>query len=169
MKKTIILSACIAAALCAQSFAENATGKITGISVSDSTASITIAEGVVDPFSNTGFTASGKTITESMPLNVAVEFFRPSPKSDKMVQKNLPARPNMQKAGNAFPRAPKMSVKQLHIDQLVSFVYAENDSTVEKVLIQAPKIQASKMPSAARQPAAQNKRGNNKNNSKPKR
>lgn len=174
MKKTIILSACIAAALCAQSFAENATGKITGISVSDSTASITIAEGVVDPFSNTGFTASGKTITESMPLNVAVEFFRPSPKSDKKVQKDLPARPNMQKAGNAFPRAPKMNVKQLHIDQLVSFVYAENDSTVEKILIQAPKIQApkiqaSKMPSAARQPAAQNKRGNNKNNSKPKR
>ena len=169
MKKTIIVSACVAAFLCAQSFAENATGKITGISVTDSTATVTIAEGVVDPFSNEGFTASGKTITETIPLDTAVQFFVPAPKRAKApsakeeskTAKKAPARPeNTAKA--VRPQFPKLSVKQLHIDQLVSFVYAEDDTSVEKILIQAPKLpqvaQGKHPAKTPRQPAAQNKR-----------
>ena len=129
-------------------FAENKVGKVTGIQVKENEAIVSIAEGLINPFEEGGFTKSGDA-NVTVPPDVAVEFYFPKmAKAPEGFQpkdadgKKRDARTDDKRAENQDEKAdkkpefPKLEVKNLKIDQLVQVVYAADGKTVEKIQIQ---------------------------------
>ncbi len=145
MKKSILIGSFVLAAFCLPSFAENKVGKVTGISVDGENATLTVAVGHIDPFAESGFTYTGETFTETVPLDIPVEVVMPHMKDDmpvrqeraKMTPPNASS-PN-RNVNQEVQERPQLEVKKLGIDQLVSIVYAEDGNAgVEKIQVTAP-------------------------------
>ncbi len=126
MKKSITFVAAIAV-LSIPLFAENKVGKLTGIQITDSEATISIAEGLINPFEENGFTKSGD-ISVTVPLDVAVEIHHPKMDNETSF---TPKNRDDEKL-----RMPSLSLKQLKIDQLIQVVYSEDGKTVTKIQVQ---------------------------------
>ena len=139
MKKIVMVIAA-AAVFGIPLFAQNKVGKVTGIQVKDNEAIVSIAEGLINPFEEGGFTKSGDA-SVTVPLDVAVEFYFPrmgkapegfQPK-DADVRKKADEKWAEKKDEAKMPEFPKLEVKNLKIDQLVQVVYAEDGKTVSKI------------------------------------
>ncbi len=126
MKKSITFVAAIAV-LSIPIFAENKVGKITGIQLKDTEATISIAEGLINPFEEDGFTKNGDA-NVTIPLDVAIEIHHPKmAKEPSFLPKNR---------DDEKERMPSLSLKQLKIDQLIQVVYSDDGKTVTKILVQ---------------------------------
>ena len=114
-------------------FAQNKVGKVTGIQVKDNEAIVSIAEGLINPFEEGGFTKSGDA-NVTVPLDVAVEFYFPrmAKAADGFPPKDAGEKKQDEKADKK-PAFPALDVKNLKIDQLVQVVYAADGKTVEKI------------------------------------
>ena len=139
MKKIVMVMAA-AAVFGIPLFAQNKVGKVTGIQVKDNEAIVSIAEGLINPFEEGGFTKSGDS-SVTVPLDVAVEFYFPrmgkapdgfQPK-DGDTRKKADEKWGDRKDEAKRPEFPKLEVKNLKIDQLVQVVYAEDGKTVSKI------------------------------------
>lgn len=126
-------------------FAQNKVGKVTGIQVKDNEAIVSIAEGLINPFEEGGFTKSGDA-NVTVPLDVAVEFYFPrmAKAADGFQPKDADGKKrdartddkraeNQDEKADKKPEFPKLEVKNLKIDQLVQVVYAADGKTVEKI------------------------------------
>ena len=140
--KKIVMVVAAAAALSIPLFAENKVGKITGIQVGESNATISLAEGLLNPFDESGFTKSGDS-SVTVPLDVAVEFYFPrrgrladDRKAEARPQKEDVKEDEAKKDEAKRPEFPTLNVKNLRIDQLVQVVFAEDGKTVEKIQLQ---------------------------------
>jgi hypothetical protein len=131
MKKIVMVVA--AAALSIPLFAQNKVGKVTGIQVKDNEAIVSLAEGLLNPFEEGGFTKSGDS-SVTVPIDVAVEFY--FPKMGKAPEGFPPRDADENRDDSRRPEFPKLEVKNLRIDQLVQIVYAEDGKTVEKIQLQ---------------------------------
>ena len=119
MKKIIcVLAAC--AVLGGLWFAERASGKGKGISITDDSATITIELGNIDPFVEGGFSYTGEKVTETVPFDIPVEIAAPGRKQEK--------------------QSPKMNIKQIGLDDFVNIVYEENDSSKVAKIQTLPKM-----------------------------
>lgn len=132
MKKIVMVVAAVAV-FGIPLFAQNKVGKVTGIQVKGNEAIVSIAEGLINPFEEGGFTKSGDA-SVTVPIDVAVEFY--FPRMGKAPE-GFPAKDadDKKKADDKRerPEMPKMEVKNLKIDQLVQVVYAEDGKTVSKI------------------------------------
>ena len=129
MKKIVMFAAAVALSI--PLFAENKVGKVTGIQVNDKTATINLAEGLINPFSEDFFSKSGES-TVTVPIDVAVEFYFPK-------RPNAPEAPKAKdndKREDKKMEPPKLEVKNLKVDQMVQVVYAQDGKTVEKIQVQ---------------------------------
>lgn len=133
MKKVVMVVA-LAAVFGIPLFAQNKVGKVTGVQVQENQVVVNIAEGLINPFEEGGFTKSGDS-SVTVPLDLAVEFYFPM-----MGRRPEGKQPEDKKAGTASqadesktPEFPKLEVKNLKIDQMVQVVYAEDGKTVEKI------------------------------------
>lgn len=131
--KKIVMVVAAAAVFGIPLFAQNKVGKVTGIQVKDNEAVVSIAEGLINPFEEGGFTKSGDA-SVTVPLDVAVEFYFPrmGKAPEGIPEKDADAK----KKGDdkrERPEMPKLEVKNLKIDQLVQVVYAEDGKTVSKI------------------------------------
>ena len=126
-------------------FAQNKVGKVTGIQVKDNEAVVSIAEGLINPFEEGGFTKSGDA-SVTVPLDVAVEFYFPrmAKAAEGFQPKDADGRKRDGRADDRRaetqdektdekPAFPTLEVKNLKIDQLVQVVYAEDGKTVSKI------------------------------------
>ena len=139
--KKIVMVVAAAAVFGIPLFAQNKVGKVTGIQVKDNEAIVSIAEGLINPFEEGGFTKSGDA-SVTVPLDVAVEFYFPKmgkapegiPAKDADAKKKADDRRERRDEKSAErPEMPKLEVKNLKIDQLVQVVYAEDGKTVSKI------------------------------------
>lgn len=141
--KKIVMVVAAAAVFGIPLFAQNKVGKVTGIQVKDNEAVVSIAEGLINPFEEGGFTKSGDA-SVTVPLDVAVEFYFPwmgkapkdiPAKDADSSKKNFDVRrgDNADDKQAKLPEMPKLEVKNLKIDQLVQVVYAEDGKTVSKI------------------------------------
>lgn len=126
-------------------FAQNKVGKVTGIQVKDNEAVVSIAEGLINPFEEGGFTKSGDA-SVTVPLDVAVEFYFPrmAKAAEGFQPKDADGRKRdgrtddrraekQDETADEKPAFPTLEVKNLKIDQLVQVVYAEDGKTVSKI------------------------------------
>lgn len=108
MKKNYFVPALALALVCTPLFAEQKVGRLTGISVTGETATLTIEEGALNPFSQDGFIATNGVFTQTVPLNVAVEFFAPKgphePRPNGALQQKREPKPNDRERRTLDPR-----------------------------------------------------------------
>ncbi|MBQ3800491.1 MAG: hypothetical protein II837_09375 [Treponema sp.] len=131
--KKIVMVVAAAAVFGIPLFAQNKIGKVTGIQVKDNEAVVSIAEGLINPFEEGGFTKSGDA-SVTVPLDVAVEFYFPrmAKAPEGIPEKDADAKKKGDDKSER-PEMPKLEVKNLKIDQLVQVVYAEDGKTVSKI------------------------------------
>ena len=176
MKKNLFVSAMIMASLSLPALAKETVGKVTGISLTGDKVTVTIEQGTINPFANEKFTPSGTTVTETVPVDIGVEPYIPQRGERQTAapqKKEQGARQGSTREGNTSerrepngnnptdnrkPPMQRASVKQLSLDQLVCLVYADDNTTVEKILVQPnPMMQVEQ-----RQPAQQEESGQRK-------